>query len=662
MGLEYKYLLQTGALQNLQSHDGRAHGPNLNPPRALIELVPESVARENMVLPIALDGETLTCAAVNAHNIHLQDKLAFMLNKKVRLVPTDLATLRAAINRHYGKTETESIDSMLCEFTDTAVDFEEDLSSPVARRRLQRLMAPAVALGRNVTEFKRGIRGMADENISEMACDEMAYGVPAPPLPPGQDPTSPIRNIDMWYFIVEDGQRALKVSRDGRMEVVVGPKRGWLGSNQLRPMKHFVAHPGEFLIVRFRDGKQEHLSGPAEVWFDPRIHLSISREDALQVAAREAVVVYSRAGESEPVARRIVNGPTLFVPAPGEWLHTFNWHGSDGGSEGVKKVAKGLVFQKLWLMPDQMYHDVSDVRTADDAVLTIRLMIFFELLDIERMLDTTHDPIGDFINAATSDVVDFTGRHSFESFKQNTSQLNDLDTYRQLMNRASQCGYRINKVVYRGYGAPDRLQAMHDQAIEARTKLQLELRNRTTIPATRGLQARRPGRSGRQTANGADERSGSGAGIEPQARRSGIAAQRSATHSDPATTSVRCGCRGRSSDTRKQSPARPPCGAQGDGRGSHRVPDPRPSRPGNRITWSEWHPRALGWYGGEWEGGMTIARGLDTGYDQIARRGPLGLDRRHRAYSARTPPLALQRLSPAEAYRENELASYPRAA
>ncbi|MBY0458917.1 MAG: hypothetical protein K2V38_16385, partial [Gemmataceae bacterium] len=47
-------------------------------------------------------------------------------------------------------------------------------------------------------------------------------------------------------------------------------------------------------------------------------------------------------------------------------------------------------------------------------------------------------------------------------------------TYRQLTVRAAQNGYRINKVVYRGYDAPARLQAMHDQAIEARTKLQLE--------------------------------------------------------------------------------------------------------------------------------------------------------------------------------------------
>src|SRR5439155_5339270 len=172
--------------------------------------------------------------------------------------------------------------------------------------------------------------------------------------------------------------------------------------------------------------------------------------------------------------RRIEYGPGLFIPQPGEWLHTFSWHASKGGHEGVQKIPHGLVFQKLWLMPDQMYHDVTDVRTADDAVLMVRLMLFFELLDIEKMLDTTHDPIGDFVNAATSDVVDFTGKHDFEAFKRNTAQLNELETYRQLTSRAAQCGYRINKVVYRGYGAPEALQQMHDKAIEARTKLQLD--------------------------------------------------------------------------------------------------------------------------------------------------------------------------------------------
>ena len=278
----------------------------------------------------------------------------------------------------------------------------------------------------------------------------------------------------MFFYTVEEGQRVLMRRPNGTMEVLVGPRRVWRGWSTFQPMRHFVATPGKFLLVRYRNGQQRHLPGPAEIWFDPREHLEILTEDALQLATKEAVVVYSKPDDHDAIARRIVFGPTLFIPAPGEWLHTFSWHASKGGSLGVQKQPNALVFQKLWLMPDQMYHDVIDVRTADDAVLTIRLMIFFELVDIERMLDTTHDPIGDFVNAATSDVVGFTGRHDFESFKRNTSSLNELETYKQLSARAAQCGYRINKVVYRGYGAAEALQQMHDQAIQARTRLQLD--------------------------------------------------------------------------------------------------------------------------------------------------------------------------------------------
>ncbi|MFC1610650.1 hypothetical protein ACFL6C_06815 [Myxococcota bacterium] len=296
---------------------------------------------------------------------------------------------------------------------------------------------------------------------------------PPPPTNDGRDPVTSLAGASMFFYTVDEGQHVLIVYRDGTMEEVAGPRRVWRIGRKLHRMGHFVAHPGEFLIVRLRNGGQEHLPGPADIWQDQRKHVSIAKEEALQIASKEAVVAYSKA-EDGAVRRRIVHGPATFVPEPGEWLHTFSWHGSSGDPDGYRKVPNGLVFQKLWLMPDQMYHDVTDVRTADDAVLTIRLMIFFELIDIEKMLDTTHDPIGDFVNAAASDVVDLIGRHDFESFKRNTDQLNELATYKQLDGRAEQCGYRINKVVYRGYGLPASLQEMHDQAIESRTRLQLE--------------------------------------------------------------------------------------------------------------------------------------------------------------------------------------------
>jgi hypothetical protein len=295
---------------------------------------------------------------------------------------------------------------------------------------------------------------------------------PAVKAETGIDPIALRGGGGVFFYTVQDGQRVRVVDEDGKVVIVSGPRRIFTWGKRVEAMVHYVAHPGEFLIVRFRDGRQEHVVGPADLWFDPREHAAVEKEDALQIASKEAVVVYAK-DDQGVVKRRVVRGPAVFVPEPGEWLHTFSWHGSRGGEGGYQKIPNGLVFQKLWFLPDQMYHDVPDVRTADDAVLTIRLMIFFELVDVDTMLDTTHDPIGDFVNAATSDVVDFTGKHDFQSFKQHTDKLNDLDTYRQLTGRAAQCGYRIDKVVYRGYGAPESLQRMHDEAIEQRTRLAL---------------------------------------------------------------------------------------------------------------------------------------------------------------------------------------------
>jgi hypothetical protein len=472
---QYRFIQTAGNIRQQARQAAQPSSGRLDPPPHVVELVPEAVARENVVLPLSLHADTLAVAAVNPADVMLRDKLSFLLNKRVILLPHSREAIREAIDRLYGRPETESTDSMLAEFT--------TLSGVPAMRggfaHPEPLLAKAKHPSRRTrtdTRFIKGFAGVDDDDDDDMDAmlREDTRGPTTGELTLGSDLTTSPTGAGMWFYTVAEGHRVFVTHTSGRSEVVTGPARIWAWGKTFQKVSHYVAHPGEFLIVRFRDGQQEHLPGPAEVWFDPRVHLSVTKQEALQVAAKEAVVVYSREAEGKPVSRRVIHGPTLFVPAPGEWLHTFTWHGSDGGSVGESKVAKGLVFQKLWLMPDQMYHDVPEVRTADDAVLTIKLMIFFELADVERMLDTTHDPIGDFVNAATSDVVDFTGRRSFERFKQETGELNDLAAYRQLAARAAQTGYRITKVVYRGYTAPDRLQAMHDQAIEARTKLELD--------------------------------------------------------------------------------------------------------------------------------------------------------------------------------------------
>merc|ERR1719281_2417529 len=121
-----------------------------------------------------------------------------------------------------------------------------------------------------------------------------------------------------------------------------------------------------------------------------------------------------------------------------------------------------------------MYLSVQNVRTVDDASLTVHLMLFYELQSIETMLDSTNDLIGDLVNAASADVMTFASRLTYETFLQETAELSRVANFPILSSRMEQTGTSLLKVVYRGYNASQQLQDMHDQAISRRTKLRLE--------------------------------------------------------------------------------------------------------------------------------------------------------------------------------------------
>src|SRR6516225_4409961 len=91
-------------------------------PPAVIELVPESVARENVVLPLSQEEAALKIIMSDPSDFDTIQKLTFILNKDIQPVLAPREQIIEAINRHYGQSETESVDSMLAEFTDTAID------------------------------------------------------------------------------------------------------------------------------------------------------------------------------------------------------------------------------------------------------------------------------------------------------------------------------------------------------------------------------------------------------------------------------------------------------------------------------------------------------------------------------------------------------------
>ncbi|NQT38270.1 MAG: Flp pilus assembly complex ATPase component TadA [Planctomycetes bacterium] len=94
-------------------------------PPSIVELVPEPVARENAILPLSEDDGQLTVIVSDPLDYDTLDKLRFILNRRIETALAPRGSILEAINRHYGQTVGESNDSMLQEFTDTAIDFTE---------------------------------------------------------------------------------------------------------------------------------------------------------------------------------------------------------------------------------------------------------------------------------------------------------------------------------------------------------------------------------------------------------------------------------------------------------------------------------------------------------------------------------------------------------
>lgn len=109
---------------------------DLNIPPNIIEMVPESVARENSIIPLSADESALTIVTSKPDDFELSDKLQFILNRRIKFAVASKDAIVDAISRHYGSSGGDNAKAMLQEFTDTQIDFtetdedEEDSGSP----------------------------------------------------------------------------------------------------------------------------------------------------------------------------------------------------------------------------------------------------------------------------------------------------------------------------------------------------------------------------------------------------------------------------------------------------------------------------------------------------------------------------------------------------
>jgi type IV pilus assembly protein PilB len=76
---------------------------NMDIPPAVIEMVSESIARENVLIPIAEENGVLQIATSDPFDVDTMTKVQFILARTIQPVRASAGQIIAAIDRHYGQ-------------------------------------------------------------------------------------------------------------------------------------------------------------------------------------------------------------------------------------------------------------------------------------------------------------------------------------------------------------------------------------------------------------------------------------------------------------------------------------------------------------------------------------------------------------------------------
>ncbi|MCM8819298.1 MAG: GspE/PulE family protein [Candidatus Omnitrophica bacterium] len=113
---------------------------NINISKEVLELLPESVVKKYLVLPIGKIGSTLTVAMADPLNIILIDDLKRITNCHINPVIAPVSEIKEAIYKYYSKPSTQTIEDIIKDKTadlEVIQEAKEEISEQAILRSLE---------------------------------------------------------------------------------------------------------------------------------------------------------------------------------------------------------------------------------------------------------------------------------------------------------------------------------------------------------------------------------------------------------------------------------------------------------------------------------------------------------------------------------------------
>jgi len=125
-------------------------------PPHVVQLVPESIAREHVVLPLAEENGAIKVVMSDPDDLETLDKLQFVLNRKIKVALATRDAIATAVGKFYTRADEtaqmmQEVSEQAIEFTDAAINFNEigteeavdETSAPIIRL-VQMIISEAV--------------------------------------------------------------------------------------------------------------------------------------------------------------------------------------------------------------------------------------------------------------------------------------------------------------------------------------------------------------------------------------------------------------------------------------------------------------------------------------------------------------------------------------
>lgn len=266
--------------------------------------------------------------------------------------------------------------------------------------------------------------------------------------------------------IIPEGRKARVTSWTGRVRIVDGPARKPLFST-VEIFNQVIVPIGEQGYIVNEEGDYQEVVGPEVIHIHP--DGAYKPHHRHELAHYESMVVIDEDGHIN--IHKGSETPTVWVKDR-QRVHTFNWTGSRGDTE--EKSPGALRVQTLRLQDTQTYFSFP-VRTRDNIVINLRLMIYYSYGEIEKLLQN-NDPLGAMYNRIMATMVGFVAGLPFDQFKDNT---NDQIANHPLFNTGKavfeEDGISIEQVVVRAWEPIDReVQRVLERAATIQTQKTLD--------------------------------------------------------------------------------------------------------------------------------------------------------------------------------------------